>query len=111
MKIAVVGSRNSHVNIEKYMPKNVNLIISGGASGIDNLAESYAQKHDIPILIISPDYKKYGKLAPLKRNEEIVDKADIVIAFWDMQSKGTEHVINYAKSKNKKVILHKILNI
>lgn len=111
MKVAVVGSRNTKVNITKHMPGNIELIISGGASGIDTLAQDYAKKHNIPTLIILPDYEKYGKAAPLKRNEEIVNKADVIIAFWDMKSKGTEHIINYAKSQNKKVILHKVLNL
>lgn len=111
MKVAVVGSRSTQLNISKHMPENVELIVSGGASGIDTLAEDYAKKHNIPTLIISPNYEKYGKAAPLKRNEEIVNKADVIIAFWDMKSKGTEHVINYAKSQNKKVILHKVVNL
>ena len=45
MKVAVVGSRNMNINIAKYMPENIELIVSGGASGIDALAEGYAKNH------------------------------------------------------------------
>lgn len=110
MKVAIVGSRNiNNLDIKKYMPQNIRIIISGGANGIDVLAENYAKNYNIPNLIIKPDYKKYGKMAPLIRNREIVDHADVIIAFWNMKSKGTEYVINYAKSQNKKVIIHKVL--
>ena len=36
MKVAIVGSRNLHVeNLEKNLPKNTTEIVSGGARGID----------------------------------------------------------------------------
>lgn len=97
MKVAIIGSRTlTNVDLEKYLPKNISLIISGGAKGIDTLAEIYADKHNIPKLILLPEYKKYGRNAPLKRNYLIVELADLVIAFWDGKSAGTQHSINYA---------------
>lgn len=42
MKIAIIGSRNLKINIEMYIPKNITLLISGGARGVDSLAEKYA---------------------------------------------------------------------
>ena len=39
MKIAVIGSRGLKVNdLEKYLPKEVTEIVSGGARGIDTCA-------------------------------------------------------------------------
>ena len=36
MKIAIIGSRNLHVDhLEDYIPKECTEIVSGGASGID----------------------------------------------------------------------------
>ena len=37
-----------------------------------------------------PEYARYGKSAPLKRNLQIIDYADLVIAFWDGSSRGNE---------------------
>lgn len=34
----------------------------------------------------------------------MVDKSDIVIAIWDGSNSGTGNCVNYAKSKNKKII-------
>jgi len=42
---------------------------------------------------VSPDYRKYGKTAPLVRNAAIVSMADQVLAVWDFSSRGTAHVI------------------
>jgi len=106
MKVAIIGSRNLDINIEKHLPKNISLIISGGAIGIDTLAEKYADKNNIPKLIFLPDYQKHGKAAPLIRNKLIVDNADIIIAFWNGFSRGTKHTIDYAKKQGKEVIVY-----
>ena len=107
MKIVIAGSRNiDNFDLSQHIPSNVDLIITGGASGIDNLAEKYADKHKISKLIILPDYKRYGKAAPLRRNEIMVDLADLVIVVWDGKSRGTKYTIDYAtkKGKNLKII-------
>ena len=85
------------MDIAKYIPDETTEIISGGAKGIDTLAEKYAEEHNIPKLIIKPEYEKYRRSAPLKRNEIIVDISDIVIAIWDGKSRGTKYAIDYAK--------------
>ena len=76
---------------------------SGGARGIDSCAKEYAISHGITITEFLPEYNKYKKGAPLKRNIKIVQYADEVLAFWDGKSKGTEFVINYCRLSDKKV--------
>lgn len=101
MKVAVVGSRSlTNIDISKHIPPDAELIISGGAVGIDTLAEKYADANGIKKLIFYPDYELYGRTAPLIRNKLIVDHADLVIAFWDGSSAGTEYTISYAKRRN-----------
>lgn len=101
MKVAIVGSRSiNDVDIKKHIPPDTTLIISGGAVGVDTLAERYADEHGIKKLILYPDYELYGKSAPLIRDKLIVDHADLVIAFWDGESRGTEFTISYAKRRN-----------
>ncbi len=102
MRIAVVGSRKVNVyDLGKYMPDECTEIISGGAEGVDRCAAEYARKNNIDLMEILPDYKRYGKGAPLIRNREIVLRADMVIAFWDGTSKGTKYVIEYCKKTGK----------
>jgi len=100
MKVAVVGSRSiGEADISRYIPPDADLIISGGAVGVDTLAEKYADERGIKKLILYPDYELYGRNAPLIRDKLIVDHADLVIAVWDGNSKGTEFTISYAKRR------------
>lgn len=109
MKIAVIGSRtfNNYELVEKVLDSfpNIDLIVSGGAKGADYLGEKYAYFHNIKKLIFKPEWDKYGKKAGIIRNKDIIDNADIIIAFWDGKSTGTKHSIEYAKKKNKKLII------
>lgn len=99
MKVAIVGSREiGDFSIEKMLPKippQATELISGGAPGVDTIAVQVALLLDLPIRIFSPDYEKYGRMAPLLRNRQIVDCADLVLAFWDNHSKGTAHTLKY----------------
>ena len=112
MKLMIAGSREiDSIDISKYIPKNTTIILSGGAKGVDLLAENYADKHNLSKIILRPQYSLYGKAAPLKRNEELVAISDKILVFWNGVSKGTKHTINYAKKLNKDleiVIIQKI---
>lgn len=102
MKLLIVGSRSiTNFDLSPYITDNVDTIISGGADGIDSLAEKYADSHRLSKYIIRPQYNLYGRAAPLKRNEKMVDIADSILIIWDGRSKGTEHTIKYAKGTNK----------
>ena len=107
MKIAVIGSRNVTVdNIGEYLT-NCDEIVSGGAVGVDTCAADYAKENGIMLTVFLPEYKRYGRAAPIVRNKAIVDYADQILAFWDGRSKGTQSVIRYAEKTGKpcKIIL------
>lgn len=78
-------------------------ILHGGAMGVDHLTNIIAKSRNFNIKVFYPDYKNYGKYAPIKRNQEMVDQADRIIAVWDGLSPGTQFVIGYAKKKHKKI--------
>lgn len=104
MKIAIIGSRTLYVrNLNLYLPDDLDEIVSGGAAGIDRCAKDYAIKNNINYTEFLPDYKEYGKIAPLKRNDKIINYADMVIAFWNGKSNGTRYVIKECRRKGKKI--------
>ena len=101
MKVAVIGSRELQVNhLEDYLPDHVTEIVSGGARGIDTCAKSYALRHGLTLTEFLPEYEKYGRGAPLRRNITIIEHADLVLAFWDGKSRGTKFVIDNCKKRN-----------
>ena len=110
MKVAVIGSRGLTVNdLGKYLPKDTTEIVSGGAKGIDTCARDYALSHNLKLTEFLPEYNKYGRGAPLKRNLQIIEYADVVIAFWDgksKESKGTKYVIDNCKKQGVQVDVH-----
>ena len=107
MRVAVIGSRGLTVdNLEKYLPDDTTEIISGGARGVDASAREYAQRHGLKLTEYLPEYSKYGRSAPLKRNLTIIENADLVLAFWDGLSRGTKYVIDNCKKRNIPVEIH-----
>ena len=104
MKLAVIGSRKlKGIKIEEYIPDGVTEIVSGGADGVDTLAKEFANRREILLVEFLPNYKKYGKGAPLVRNREIAEYADEALALWDGESRGTAYTVKLFQKLNKRV--------
>ena len=104
MKLAIVGSRGIRIeNIEEFLPEVIDEIVSGGAKGIDECAAEYAKAKGISLVEFLPEYSKFGRAAPLKRNERIAEYADEAIAFWDGRSAGTKYTVNTFRKLGKPV--------
>jgi len=111
MKFAVVGSRTiTDYKIVKNIldEHNISTIISGGAKGIDQLAERYANEKNLEKIIYLAKWDEFGRGAGMVRNTEIIKDADEVVAIWDGTSKGTENSINLAKKLNKPLYLYTV---
>ena len=74
--------------------------MSGGAKGVDELAEHYANERGIPVEIYLPQYSTLGKSASLKRKIQIVEASEQLIAFWNGQSRGTAFAIKEARKRD-----------
>ena len=109
MKLLIVGSRGiDEFDLTEYVSNETNVIITGGACGIDAIAEKFADDHRLSKIVLRPEYRLYKRGAPLKRNELMVDMCDEVLAVWNGSSHGTRYTIEYAKSKNKKLKIVKV---
>jgi hypothetical protein len=85
--------------------------VHGGAIGFDTQVETFARKHNIKTIVIRPNYEKFGKRAPLIRNDEILELGEILVALYDgRKSGGTFYTITKAKKLGKKVLLIKPLS-
>lgn len=115
MVIAIVGSRKGleWLRVKKGIGilvarPDVGLVVSGGALGVDRLAESMALAAGKKTHVIRADWANLGRSAGFQRNVEIVDMADEVHAFWDGKSKGTAHTVSIAKRKKKPVFVYEL---
>lgn len=79
------------------------IMVTGTAKGADQIPYYYNSWHGVPIKEFPAEWDKYGKSAGYRRNVEMAEYADALIAFWDGKSKGTKHMIDIAKSKGLEV--------
>ena len=77
VKVAI-GSRSLIVeDLSPYLPKEATEIVSGGARGVDIYARNFAHANKLKLKEFLPEYEKYGRSAPLRRNLQIVDYAEL----------------------------------
>ena len=107
-KILITGSRNwsDKELINSFVLKFTghDLIIHGGAKGVDSIIEELCNRINIETKIIRPVNPSIPSHY-LYRNVEMITMCDKVIAFWDGESRGTKFTIDYAKSRNKEVLI------
>jgi hypothetical protein len=115
MKIAVSGSRNyPHPSVVRdavadyIVNGNCGTVVHGGAKGVDTIADSAARSLGCPTEVIRPNYAAFPgreRAAPLARNTRIIEEADVVLVFWDEESRGTADTIKKARAAAKPLLL------
>lgn len=107
---AFVGSRGfarpSLVRQYVHQLKPGDVIVSGACpNSPDEWAAHEAQYFDIEVREFPADWARYGKRAGFIRNQDIINAADRVLAFWDGTSKGTAHDIALAQQAGKPLLI------
>jgi len=112
LRVIIAGGRNFHNTSWSFDKMDAILknkfadgitIVSGCANGADKVGEAYAVSRELNLAKYPADWDKYGKSAGYKRNTQMAENADALIAFWDGQSKGTKHMIDIATAKGLQV--------
>jgi hypothetical protein len=106
--VAIVGSREypdtndvrDYIDTLRFFDIE---IVTGGASGVDKVAEEYALSLGMAVWVVSPNYGQYGRRAPLIRNTMIAQECDRMVAFWDGRSRGTMDAVRKARQMGKPV--------
>lgn len=81
-------------------------IVSGHARGVDQLGEEYALVRKYGLKIFHADWNAHQKAAGHIRNTKMAIYGDILIAFWDMRSKGTQDMIQQMYNLEKPVLMY-----
>jgi predicted Rossmann fold nucleotide-binding protein DprA/Smf involved in DNA uptake len=114
MYIGVVGNRKgwTFARIKEVLDamklnKKLDVIVSGGAEGVDYDAQLYAEYYGFEIHICYPDPERPSPERYFERNLDIARKSDILIAFNIKSSgrTGTANTIRHARNLGKTVYI------
>jgi hypothetical protein len=102
IKLAIAGSRGLCPSPERisrviagWLSSSVTIceIVSGHARGVDRAGELWAARCRLPCVRFPARWAEYGRSAGVRRNEQIAQYADALLAFWDGRSPGTRDVL------------------
>ena len=110
MKTIIAGSRgiDDFAIVSKAIVDSgfeITEVVSGTARGVDLEGEGWASLNEVPIKRFPADWS-LGRGAGHKRNAEMAEYADALIAIWDGKSPGTRNMINEAAKKGLKIYVH-----
>jgi len=108
VKVAIVGSRHFPQmdrvrDFVRGLPAGA-IVVTGGASGVDATAGQAAREQALGLIKLPPRFEEAtDPSASGRRNQELVDSADVLVAFWDGQSQGTRKTVDRALESGKEV--------
>lgn len=115
MRVLVTGSRNLKDREKVYGVLNTvwqhrgqpDIFVGDCPTGADKYARDYAEMHGIGLVVFKADWNAHGKAAGPKRNQELVDsEPDLVLAFPQGESRGTNDCIRRAKKAGLNVLIY-----
>ena len=106
MKVIIAGSRQveDYKLVAEAMKRcnfDVTEVISGCATGVDRMGETWARANNLPVKEMPANWYQHGKAAGPIRNREMAEYADAAVIIWDGKSRGTRNMINEMIRKNK----------
>ncbi len=110
MKVIIAGSRaiSDQAIVAKAIAAScypISEVVSGAARGVDQLGEQWARANGIPVHRMPADWRSHGRSAGMRRNAEMAQYAEALIAVWDGRSSGTKHMIECAHRKGLRVFV------
>ena len=112
MLTIIAGSRNARERDVIYgiescpWSDQITKVISGTAWGADKWGESYAERKGLEVLKFPAEWDIYGMSAGPRRNKEMAENSDSLIAIWDGYSRGTSTMLNYANKYNLRTFVY-----
>ena len=112
MLTIIAGSRNARERdvIQGIMNcpwvKEITRVISGKAHGADRYGEFWAERNGLTVLKFPAEWNIYGMSAGPRRNKEMAQNANALIAIWDGSSTGTSSMLNYAEKYDLKTFVY-----
>lgn len=106
-KVIVAGTRgySNYIEFKTFMDHYIStlgndsvIFISGAArSGADKLIIDYCKEKRLPWVEFPADWDMYGKSAGMIRNNQMAREGTHLVAFYNLKSAGTKHMIGISK--------------
>lgn len=105
MRVIIAGGRNRFVTdaeitaamrAAEFKPT---CIVSGGAPGVDQCGLRWARNNKLSTDTYPADWATYGPGAGPRRNQDMANTSDALLAFPDKWSPGTRDMIRRAERK------------
>lgn len=74
-------------------------VVCGEARGADTLGKHWAEDRGLSVKSFPAEWGKYGNKAGPIRNQQMLDYATHLVAFWDQTSRGTLDMITRASKE------------
>lgn len=89
-------------------PFKITEIVDGDGPGVDRIAHFLATQWKIAFKRFPANWALYGNEAGPRRNQQMAEYADALIAVWDGQSRGTADMITRASARSLPVFIYRI---
>lgn len=115
--ILIAGPRQKSLNLTTFTYENfINIvdkelkeentynivIVHGGATGIDSMADQYAKDNRLNYKVYLPQYNNYvPRVAPIIRNIEMAKDCHYGIIFSGLKTRGTKNMIENLQKEKK----------
>lgn len=114
MKTIIAGSRKADLSMSRLMEIvelagiPITEVVSGHSGNVDLLGERLAEALRLPVAIFTAEWKIHGSSAGPRRNRQMAEYAEALIAVWDGKSRGTLNMIKEATKRELKVYVMQI---
>jgi hypothetical protein len=89
-------------------PFHITEIVEGDAPGVDRIAGFLANQWKVPCKRFPANWALYGDAAGPRRNQQMAEYAEGLIAVWDGVSRGTADMITRATVRKLPVFIYRI---
>ena len=113
MKLIIAGSRtftDYQLLCQVLGPDThrITEVLHGGARGADQLGFRWAVRHHVRSRCFAAAWARFGRSAGIRRNQQLAQAGDVLVAFWDGQSPGTRHLIGCMQQLGKPVVVIRV---
>lgn len=108
---AVIGPQTVNLDLSGYIPDWVESIVISNGKGIYLCAWKYAQEHNLPLLVIKPEYAAETGMETQKELEQkclrlMIDCAECLVAMQDKKAPEVKKAVQYARKQKKRTFVY-----